>query len=95
VPPPSRVRHVVEDDRPNAGFLQLGHPSPMDGQFAPFVELDQRVRRGDPIGTVTDILGDHTDTVAAVCDGLVMMLRALPRVAAGDGLAMILETREV
>jgi predicted deacylase len=95
VPPPSRVRHIVEDERPNAGFLQLGHPSPMDGQFATLVELDQRVRRGDPIGTVTDILGNRTETVAAVCDGLVLMLRALPRVAAGDGLAMILETREV
>jgi predicted deacylase len=90
--PASRVRHIVEDDRPNAGFLQLGHPSPIDGQFQPLVELDQPVRRGDPIGTVTDILGERTETVTAVCDGSVLMLRALPRVAAGEGLAMILDT---
>jgi predicted deacylase len=86
------VRYVVEDERPNAGFLQLGHPSPIEGQFQPLVELDQPVRRGDPLGTVTDILGNRTETVSAICDGTVLMLRALPRVAAGEGLAMILET---
>jgi predicted deacylase len=88
---PRRVRYVVEDDRLNAGFLQLGHPSPIDGQFAAEVELDQPVRRGERIGTVTNILGDRTETVTAAADGIVLMLRALPRVAADDGLAMILE----
>jgi predicted deacylase len=90
---PDRVRHVVEDDRLNAGFLQLGHPSPIDGQFTPAVELDQPVRRGDTLGIVTNILGDRTENVTAVTDGIVLMLRALPRVAQGDGLAMLLEVR--
>lgn len=90
--PSSHLLHVVEDERPNAGFLQLGHPSPFEGQFAAQVELDQPVRRGNPLGTVTNILGDRTETVTAVADGIVIMLRALPRVLAGDGLAMILET---
>jgi len=91
--PATRIRHLVEDERLNAGFLQLGHPAPIDGQFAPLVELDQPVRRGDPLGTVTDILGRRTETVTSVADGIVLMLRALPRVNQGDGLAMILETR--
>jgi predicted deacylase len=92
---PERVRYVVEDDRLNAGFLQLGHPSPIDGQFAAEVELDRPVRRGDRIGSVTNILGDRTETVTAAADGIVLMLRALPRVAMGDGLATILEAEAI
>jgi predicted deacylase len=90
--PPSRVALVVEDDRPGSGHLQVCHPSPQSGFFEPAVALGQRVQAGDPIGTVTDVLGTNVCTVPAEQTGLVLMLRTFASVAEGDSLAVILET---
>jgi predicted deacylase len=89
--PASRVRHVVEDDRENAGHLQLHNPAPFPGLFEPAVELHQMIRAGDPLGTVTDTLGERVETVRATNAGLVILVRSFRRVDKGDALAVVVE----
>jgi predicted deacylase len=83
---------VIEDARPGSGHMQVQHPAPVDGFFESAVVLGGRVRRGDILGTVSDALGHDVVPVAADRTGVVLVLRALPRVVAGDGVAVILET---
>jgi len=88
---PSAVRHVVEDDRPESGHLQVCHPSPIAGLFEPCVVLGERVLRGDAIGTVTDTSGMQAEPIKSAREGIVLCLRSLARVEEGDSLAVILE----
>lgn len=88
--PPSRVKYVVEDDRPQSGHLQVCNPSPITGYFQPFVELGQRIERGQALGTVTDALGTQTATVPADETGIVLVLRSFPRVKKGESTGAIL-----
>lgn len=89
---PSIKPLLVEDGRPNAGYLQIHHPSPQDGYFHPAVTLGQRVRAGDVIGTVCDPLGTTWQDVIAAQTGIVLVLRTFPSVKQNDSLAVILET---
>lgn len=89
--PRSRVEHVVEDDRPDSGFMQICHPSPMSGFFEPAVKLGDRVRVGDVLGTVSDVLGETRQAVPARQTGVVLVLRTVASVSGGDSLAVILE----
>lgn len=73
--PPSRIEHVVEDDRDEAGHIQVNYPAPFDGFFESQVELEQPVRPGDTIGVVTDHLGDREEAVVSVQTGVVLCLR--------------------
>ena len=90
-PPASRVEHVVEDPRPDSGHLQICNPAPITGFFQPAVELGQSIEVGQPIGTVSDVLGDEVQTVHAQQNGIVLMLRTFPRVRAGESVGVILE----
>jgi predicted deacylase len=90
--PPSRIAHVVEDARPEAGHLQVCNPSPAAGFFEPAVALGDPVRAGDLLGRVLDPLGSDPVEVRSQQSGLVLVLRALPSVSQGDSLAVILET---
>lgn len=89
--PPSRVQHVVEDDRPQSGHMQVCNPSPMTGLFEPRVQLGGRVSAGEPLGTVSDILGENILTVPTNESGIVLTLRVFPRVLEGDALAVVVE----
>lgn len=89
--PASRIRHVVEDNRDQSGYLQINYPSPMAGMFEPCVVLEQPVRVGDRLGTVTDYLGTRTENVVSTQAGIVLTLRSFSRVFQGDSLAVILE----
>lgn len=91
-PPPNEVRYVVEDDRPGSGHLQVRQASPMTGFFLPSVALEDRVREGDVLGEVSDVLGSTACPILAEQSGIVLALRILPRVNQGDALAVILET---
>jgi predicted deacylase len=93
--PISRVRHTVEDDRDHSGHLQINHPSPRDGFFEPAVGLGQIVSAGDPIGSVTNVLGDQVATVQACDSGMILMLRAFRSVKRNDPLAAIVAVRTV
>ncbi|MGC3965884.1 MAG: M14 family metallopeptidase [Pirellulales bacterium] len=90
-PPPTCVRFVHEDARDNSGFLQLGHPSPLTGIFAPAAKLGDRVAAGERIGTVTTVGGDEKADVVANSSGVLIMLPALPRVLKDQATAMIIE----
>lgn len=85
----SAVRWAVEDDRPESGHLQVSHPSPANGFFMAAVKPGHFVHQGDLLGTVTTLQGQHMQTVSP-CDGLVVMLRAFPKVSEGDALGLVL-----
>jgi len=82
---------VVEDDRPGAGHMQVNHPAPCEGFFEPAVALGQRVQAGDPLGTLSDLLGRHVELVRAAHTGLVLVLHTFARVDAGESVGVVLE----
>jgi predicted deacylase len=87
----SRVRHVVHDDTPNSGHMQLNHPSPASGFFEPAVKLGSNIEAGEPLGEVIDTLGEAPVSVAAAKSGILAVLRSCPSVSKGDSLATIIE----
>jgi predicted deacylase len=91
-PAPASAPLVVEDPRPGSGHMQASHPSPREGFFEPAVSLGQRVRAGEVLGTVTDVLGRERVPLPAACGGVVLVLHTFARVEAGAGLAVILPT---
>jgi len=89
--PASRVEHTVNDFRESAGHMQIRNPAPITGFFEPSVRLGGNVNAGEPLGIVTDSLGDNAITVPSQESGMVIVLRTFSRVYAGDTLAVILE----
>jgi predicted deacylase len=89
--PESQVQIVVEDSRPQSGHLQRCYPSPAGGIFEPAVELGQPITAGEPLGWIVDPATGDRKSVVARETGRVLVLRAIPRVDAGDSLAAILE----
>jgi predicted deacylase len=89
--PPSRIEHVVEDRRENAGHMQIRNPSPMTGFFEPQVTLGGRVQTGQPLGTVCDVLGERAVAALSQETGIVIVLRTFSRVREGEALAVVLE----
>jgi predicted deacylase len=89
--PPSRILTTVEDPRENSGHLQINYPSPMDGIFEPAVTAGQWVEKGEVLGRVTDPLTGNVMNVPAENAGLLVMLRAAPRVHVNEALAAVVE----
>ena len=83
---------LVEDDRPQAGFLQVQNRAPLGGFFEPDVDVLETVRRGQRLGVIRDALGVVRHVVEAPHGGLVVFLRTFPRVLAGDPVCTVLET---
>jgi predicted deacylase len=83
---------VVEDDRPNSGVLQVQHPAPLGGIFEPLAPLGGRVRAGEILGTVSDLLGREAVPVPSERAGIVLSIRSFSCVSEGDGTAVVLET---
>ncbi len=83
---------IVEDHRPGAGHMQINHPSPCDGFFLPTVTLGQRVRVGELIGTVYDVLGQRVERIESRYTGVVIVLQTFPTVSAGASVAVVMET---
>ena len=90
----SRIEHVVEDRHTGSGHMQVCYPAPIAGFFEPVVQLGQLVRVGELLGNVTDLLGDDRQSITCEQSGLVIVLRCLASVAAGDSLAVVLELGE-
>jgi predicted deacylase len=89
--PDSRVARTVDDFRESAGHMQIRNPAPITGLFEPSVCLGGTVKAGEPLGTVTDVLGENVITAPSQESGTVIVLRTFARVHAGDTLAVILE----
>lgn len=81
----------IEDDRPQAGFLQVQNQAPVGGFFEPAVRVLDRVQPGQPLGTIVDPFGTTLYVVQAPHAGLVVFLRTYPRVLAGDALCTVLQ----
>ncbi len=47
-------------------------------------DLYREVEKGETLFEVTDVFGNHKDTVASPCDGVVWRTRRLPMVASGE-----------
>lgn len=90
--PKSVVERVVEDDRPQSGFMQICNPSPASGYFTPCVALGDEISAGDLIGTVTDVMGQIGHELVSQQTGIVLTLQTFSRVHEGAGLAVVLET---
>jgi predicted deacylase len=90
--PAVAITHMVEDDRPGSGHLQVCHPSPVAGCFVPAVALGAPVHAGDRLGTVLDPVGATETAIHAEQSGIVLVLRSFPQVDAGESLCVILET---
>ncbi len=87
--PPQRKQKIVEDPSPQSGHLQINYPSPLNGIFEPAATLGRYMEPGEIIGRVTDLQTGDSSAVRAEKAGLLVMLRAMPRVQVGDALATI------
>lgn len=83
---------VVEDSRVGSGHMQVCHPSPCAGFFEAKVALGERVQAGQALGVVTDPLGEEVLPVHADHDGIVLVLRRLPSITAGESVGVVLES---
>ncbi|MCP4171379.1 MAG: succinylglutamate desuccinylase [Fuerstiella sp.] len=86
----SKIQHIVEDDRPESGHLQVCNPSPVTGYFEPSVQLGQKIEVGQPLGTVYDLQSGKPHSLSAEHDGIVLMLRTFPRVRRGETVGVVL-----
>lgn len=89
VPPRRTDPLIVEDPTPGSGHMQVCHPIPVDGYWQPRARCGQRVRTGEPLGTVSDALGRRVIEVPAERDGLVVVLRTCPSVLAGESAGVV------
>lgn len=89
--PPKRIQSIVEDERDNAGYMQIQNSAPMAGFFEPAVHLGQLIKQGDTLGTVTDILGEHTVDICAEHNGVVGVLKTFCRVDENDSVGVVVD----
>lgn len=89
--PDSQLRYWVEDPADQSGHLQVQNPAPREGCFEACVSIGDRVKAGDVIGTVSDVLGDDVAEARATNDGVVILLRTFAYVNANDALAAIVD----
>ena len=82
---------IVEDPRPNSGHMQVCNLSPISGYFDAEVSLGDKIKVGDPLGTVCDTVGSDRRTIVATQSGIVLVLRTFPRVHEGESVGVILE----
>jgi len=82
---------VFEDPRSGSGHMQACYPSPIAGFFEPSVRPGQDIDRGAALGTVGDVLGEHTETILAADRGIVLGIRSFCRVEQGTSLAVVLD----
>ncbi len=69
--------------------------APCAGHFRGEVELLQSVTAGQQLGAIYNLIGETLATVRADHDGVVILLRALHRVNAGDGLVHLTQPQGI
>ena len=78
-----RLTHHLLGD----GNLDTVIDAPVDGFFQREVSLLEHVKQSQRLGAILDPTGAELASVEADQNGLIIMLRGLPRVSAGDGIA--------
>jgi predicted deacylase len=89
VEPPVGQR-LVEDPTPESGHLQIKNVTPVDGLFRAAVDLNDKVSEGDLLGQVVDLYGRVQFECRTDTSGMVILVRHLTRVEAGDALAVVI-----
>jgi predicted deacylase len=89
------IRYFAEDVRPGAGYLQASHQSPADGIFEPSVTPGAPVEIGMVVGHLTTDGDGLRVPIPAEDAGRIIAVRSLPRVLAGEALAVIAAFEEV
>lgn len=87
----SEAKYFVEDNTAGAGYLQGKMASPLDGIFEASVSVGEHIKNGDRWGIVYDAETLTAQDIFADTDGLVLFVRAIPRVKQGDSLGGILK----
>ncbi|MGB0580223.1 MAG: succinylglutamate desuccinylase/aspartoacylase family protein [Limisphaerales bacterium] len=85
------VVEIIEDKRPNAGFMQICNPAPINGFFQPAVSLGQDVKAGDVLGHVCSVTGEDSYEMKSDLTGKVVVLRNVPRVSQGESIGVVAE----
>ena len=93
--PRDAVRYFSEDQRSGSGHLQVCHPAPADGLFVPTVEVGDKIVAGAPLGFFVGDIDHRRQEVLADSSGHIVSIRTMPRVSAGDGLAVIADFEEI
>ncbi|MBA3483116.1 MAG: succinylglutamate desuccinylase/aspartoacylase family protein [Pirellulales bacterium] len=91
----SKPRFFAEDARPGAGHLQASHPAPVDGLFETIVAPGDLVESGDVIGHLTADACGARQPISADRGGRVVAIRTLPRIQAGEAMAVIAPFEEI
>lgn len=92
---PERVPdYLVEDDQPDAGYLQVKLPAPHDGIFQAKITVGSRIRAGEQIGTVKDPLQGVYSVINADISGLLLFVRVSAKVKKGESLGGIIQVGE-
>lgn len=91
--PASRVKHVVEDDDPASGHMQVCNPSPATGLFEARVRLGDHVSAGQTIGIVREAYSTEEHAMKANRTGIVIVLRTFPRVRKGESVGVVVELK--
>ena len=89
------IRYFAEDVRPGAGYLQASHQSPADGIFEPSVMPGDPVEIGTVVGHLTTDGDGRRVPIPAEDAGRIVAIRSLPRVLAGEALAVIAAFEEL
>jgi predicted deacylase len=89
------LRYFAEDLRPGAGHLQASHQSPADGIFEPSVNPGDPVEIGTAVGYLTRDGDGRRVPISAEDAGRIVAIRSLPRVLAGEALAVVAAFEEV
>jgi len=77
-----------------AGDIDKGFVASQRGFLVTSATLFQRVRAGDRLGYLCDLLGKTIETYLAPTDGVVAMIRAFPAVEPGDPLFLLTDLLE-
>jgi predicted deacylase len=89
------VRYFAEDVRAGAGHLQISHQAPADGIFEPTVKPADPVEIGTVVGHLTWDADGRRIPIPAEDNGRIVAIRSLPRVLAGEALAVVAAFEEV
>jgi len=89
---PLEPDEIVEDDRRDAGYLQIQMVASHGGFFQPEVTLAGQVEAGQAFGRILDTTGTTLETIPAPIGGRVVFLRTFPVVSPGDSLGAVMET---
>ena len=90
-PQPRQMTHHLIGD----GNLDFVTSAPAAGFFRPDVGLLDEVKAGQRLGTILDFFGQPTAEVTADRDGVVILLRRLPKVHVGTSLAQVTGIHEI